>query len=137
MLTIILYKHQIGKPNIEKKNPKIRDNIQPVIPVYICSPFKGDISVNRAKARLYCRFAYEKGYLPIAPHIYFPQFLDEDVKEERAEGIKCGLGIMRRCRQLWVFGNRISDGMKAEIKAAKELGLTIRYFDSGTEEISD
>lgn len=137
MITIILYKQQNGKPNIINKNPKTAQKQIPTEPVYICSPFKGDIALNRAKARVYCRFAFEKGYLPIAPHLYFPQFLDEDSKEERAAGLRYGLDIIRRCKQMWVFGKRSSDGMKAEIIAAKALGLIIRYFDGDTEEISD
>lgn len=137
MIKIILYKQQKGQPNSNNKNPKHTQKQIPTESVYICSPFKGDIALNRAKARLYCRFAFEKGFLPIAPHLYFPQFLDEDSKEERAAGLRYGLDIIRRCKQMWVFGKRRSDGMKAEIYAAKALGLTIRYFDGDTEEISD
>ena len=44
--------------------------------VYICSPYAGDIEVNVAAARRYSRFAVDAGYIPIAPHLLFPQFLD-------------------------------------------------------------
>ena len=37
--------------------------------VYICSPFAGDIEGNVKRARLYCRFAVDKGYIPIAVHL--------------------------------------------------------------------
>jgi len=136
MITIIVYKHQQGKPNSENKNPKLSKNQPPTKLVYICSPLKGDIDRNRAKARIYCRFAFDKGYLPVSPHIYFTQFLNEYNKEERAVGLKYGLDIVKQCKQLWVFGERISEGMKAEIEIAKELRLPICYFDSNMEEIS-
>jgi len=55
--------------------------------IYICSPLRGSIENNIRRARVYCRFAFEEGFVPIAPHIYFPQFLDEDNKIERAEKI--------------------------------------------------
>ena len=42
--------------------------------VYICSPFSGDVETNVANARRYSRYAVDKGYIPIAPHLLFPQF---------------------------------------------------------------
>ena len=35
--------------------------------IFICSPFRGDVEGNSAKAAGYCRRAYEEGNLPIAP----------------------------------------------------------------------
>lgn len=43
--------------------------------VFICSPFRGAEEKNVELARKYARFAYEKGCLPVVPHLYFPQFL--------------------------------------------------------------
>lgn len=45
--------------------------------VYICSPYAGDIEANVVAARRYSRFAVDAGYIPIAPHLLFPQFLDD------------------------------------------------------------
>ena len=51
--------------------------------VYICSPYAGDVERNVDAARRYSRFAVEAGYIPIAPHLLFPQFLnDRDYKEQ-------------------------------------------------------
>lgn len=52
--------------------------------VFICSPFRGDMEGNARKAAVYCRMACEQGYLPIAPHLLFPQFLNEGIEAERA-----------------------------------------------------
>ena len=41
--------------------------------VYICSPLSGSIAANQRSARRYCRFAVDGGYIPLAPHLYFPQ----------------------------------------------------------------
>lgn len=47
--------------------------------VYICSPCRGDIEKNIEKAQRYCREAVElwDDVIPIAPHVYFTQFLDD------------------------------------------------------------
>ena len=97
--------------------------------VYICSPMKGETEKNMTRARLYCRFAYDKGFVPVCPHIYFPQFLDDGNKDERAAGIRYGLEQMWQCRELWVFGASISTGMAAEIELAKDLEIPVKYFD--------
>ena len=72
--------------------------------IFICSPFRGDVEGNSAKAAGYCRKAYEEGNLPIAPHLLFPQFLKEDSLKERADGIAMGMELLLGCDEMWVFG---------------------------------
>lgn len=104
--------------------------------VYICSPLRGNYEENIRNAALFCRAAIKKGYTPIAPHIYFPQFLDDSDESERAAGIKCGLEALEGCEEIWVFlnpGEIPSEGMWGEIKRAAELEIPIlgfRTFDS-------
>ena len=87
--------------------------------VYICSPFSGDVETNVANARRYSRYAVDKGYIPIAPHLLFPQFLRDDHPMERQLGLVFGLAVLCKCAEVWVFGSRISPGMEAEIKRAR------------------
>jgi len=88
--------------------------------VYICSPLKGDYETNIKNAKGYCRMAlFEYGHIPIAPHIYFTQFLDDTNETERLIGMKCGLELLPLCDFFWQFGEP-SEGMKAEIKWWKE-----------------
>jgi hypothetical protein len=96
--------------------------------VYVCSPFRGDAETNAANALRYCRFAVEHGYFPIAPHCYLPRFMDDGIPAERELAMSFGLRLLGECRELWVFGRRISDGMKAEIAEAKRLRKNIRYI---------
>lgn len=96
--------------------------------VYICSPYAGDVDANVENARRYCRFAVDKGYIPIAPHLLFTQFLNDDNPKERQLGIFFGNAVMSKCSEVWVFGDRISDGMEAEIKRAKRKNYPLRYF---------
>lgn len=74
--------------------------------VYICSPYSGDVEVNIANARRYCRFAVDAGYIPIAPHLLFPQFLNDGDRLERMLGLHCGNALMSKCAEVWVFGKQ-------------------------------
>ena len=103
--------------------------------VYICSPFAGDIEANVAAARRYSRFAVEKGYIPLAPHLLFPQFLNDNDPKERQLGLFFGNALMSKCSEVWVFGSRISAGMEAEIERAKWKNYRLRYFTENCEEV--
>ena len=76
---------------------------------------RGDIEGNRKKAEGYCREVVDRGYIPIAPHVYFTRFLNEEVEEERAKGMELGLELMKFCDELWIFGGVITEGMQREI----------------------
>ena len=97
--------------------------------VYIASPFAGDTGYNISMARAYCRFAVSKGCIPLAPHLLFPQFMDDGDKEQRELGLLFALILLGKCDELWVFGERISEGMAAEITKAKNLCMPIKYYN--------
>lgn len=102
--------------------------------VYICSPFSGDTDKNTQKARRYCRFAVRNGCIPLAPHLLFPQFMDDTKPAERNLALFMDIVLLGKCDQLWVFGKEISAGMAAEIGKAEKKNMTIRYF---TEELKE
>ena len=95
--------------------------------IFICSPFAGDTVRNIQKAQLYCRKAVDEGYIPIAPHLFFPQFLKDDDPKERELGLKMGLALLDLSDEMWVFGNP-SPGMAVEIAYATEHHIPIKYF---------
>lgn len=95
--------------------------------VYIASPYAGDVDNNAEMAKKYCRYAMERGYVPIAPHLLCPAFLDDSNPAERTAGIQMGLRILAACEEIWICGNRISEGMKMEITEAERLGIPIKY----------
>lgn len=104
--------------------------------VYVASPFAGDMENNTQRARRYCRFVMSQGCIPFAPHLLYPQFLDDTDREERELGLFFGTAWICKCNELWVFGGRVSDGMAREITIAKRRGLPVRYFDAKCEEVS-
>lgn len=106
--------------------------------VYICSPLRGNVESNQEKCRWYCKFACNLGVVPFAPHIFYTQFLSDDVEKEREMGIDCGLEILRKCDEIWVFVTEeygITNGMKKEINVAKRNGIKLKYFYTNGEVI--
>lgn len=96
--------------------------------VFICSPYAGDIECHIRRAQGYCRFAVSKNCIPIAPHLLFPQFMEESDPEQRRLGIFFGLVLQSKCKEVWVFGGNITKGMAVEIEKAHERGLPVRHF---------
>lgn len=96
--------------------------------IYVCSPYKGDVEYNLAKVRGYCRFAYTQGVVPFAPHLHNTQFLDDTIQEERSAGMLLGLDMLNRSSELWAFGDKISEGMMAEIETAERLGIPVLFY---------
>ena len=103
--------------------------------MYICSPYAGDIHKNVQAARDYSRFAVDAGYIPIAPHLLFPQFLNDANPKERQLGLFFGNALMSKCSEVWVFGERITEGMAAEIRRAKWKNYRLRYFTEDFKEV--
>ena len=92
--------------------------------VYICSPYSGDVQENIEKARAFCRLAVAKGYIPLAPHLLFPQFLNDGNPVERELGMHFGNVLMGFAKELWVCGETVSTGMAREIRRARKKGIT-------------
>jgi len=111
---------------------------KPFMPlVYICSPYSGDMKENLKKAQRHCRFALDSGCIPIAMHLLLPQFMNDSLPEERDLALFINLVIISKCREVWVFGDHISDGMAIEIAKAKKHNQPIRYFGLNYEEDSE
>lgn len=102
--------------------------------VYICSPFSGNAPSNTQKAIRYSRFAVDSHTIPIAPHLLFPLFMDEETERDLA--MFMDMVLLGRCEELWVFGATISEGMKAEIDKAKRKNMTVRYFTDDLKEVT-
>lgn len=116
-----------------EKEARSRSSFRPL--VYICSPFSGDVEGNQIKTRRYCRFALSQNCIPIAPHLFFPQFMEDSDRQERDLALYMDLVLLTKCSQLWVFGDHISSGMAIEIEKAKRKGMRIRRFSTTCMEV--
>lgn len=76
---------------------------------------------NIKKATEYCEKACSLGVLAFAPHLYFTQFYNDTIPEQREKGLEMGLSMLEKCEELWVMGKNISQGMRGEIAHAKTL----------------
>lgn len=109
--------------------------------IYVCSPCRPTLidpplrvvqkEMNLTLAKLACMKVIDKGWIPVAPHLYFTQFLDDETPEERELGMELGLAVLNACDEVWVVTDDvISDGMMKEIEEAAVLGIPVKMFDS-------
>lgn len=103
---------------------------------FICSPFRGNIEGNTKKAERYAVVLARAGSVPIAPHLYFPRFLDENSPKERMTGIEMGLELMALCDEICVFGFKITEGMKFELDFAREKHIPVCLYDEDMNRIN-
>ena len=105
--------------------------------IYVCSQLRGTPPYTKTKynrnlkrAADFCKEVTEKGHTPIAPHLYFTEFLDDQIPEDRTKGIAMGMEILEKCDEVWVFGSEegVSEGMKAEIELAREKNKPVRIM---------
>lgn len=104
--------------------------------IFVCSPYrptvedpecqKSQLEANIYRAKTACRILSTLGFLPLAPHLYFTQFLKDGEKKERETGMRLGLRWLEEADELWVFGDTVSEGMAAEIQKANELNKPVR-----------
>ena len=104
--------------------------------IFVCSPYrplaeteesrKVELESNLHRAKTACRILTTLGFMPLAPHLYFTTFLEDEVKRERENGIRLGLQWLEEADEVWVFGDTISEGMAVEIARAKELDKPVR-----------
>lgn len=105
-------------------------------PVFICSPYAGDVEKNKRLARHLCRKAIESGFAPYAPHLYLPDILDDDIPEQRTIGIDCGLAFIGSCNALFYCApNGITLGMQREIKYAESIGVNVHEITYSPQEL--
>lgn len=95
--------------------------------IYVASPYAGDIKRNTEFAKKACWFVMNEGHAFFAPHLLYPQVLDEHDSDDRQLGLDMGKAALAHCDELWVFGDTISCGMQNEIDTARKLGIPVKY----------
>ena len=95
--------------------------------IYVAHPIRGDIKGNVEKVLAICREVHKAGYIPVAPYLIALQYLDDGVKEEREMGIELNQEYLRRgfVNEVWLYGDRISEGMQSEVALAIALGIPV------------
>lgn len=115
------YAGQCIANDITNRNPAL----MPMI--YICSRYRADsreeLTRNIEVAKWVCQDVVENGAIPIAPHLYFPRFVDDNNPRERYFGMEAGKRLMEQCVAFHVVivDGVVSEGMQAEIKYMTEV----------------
>lgn len=111
--------------------------------VYIISRYRAVTEsgreFNRRVARHFCRQVVLEGKIPVAPHLFYTQFLNERKEKERQIGLDIGLKELREADEflLIIIGGRISDGMRREICQAVKDGMRGRVVYMTHKEVKE
>jgi len=100
----------------------------------VCSPYAGQVpgetEVNVMVARRLCAEVLSAGHAPFAPHLLYPQMLNDRDHTQRANGIAAGQAFLMVCDEVWCWsmdGGFVSAGMYADLRVAMKLGKPILY----------
>ncbi len=93
--------------------------------VYVCHPFSDGPAANIGRVQRISRALIAEGVLPIAPHLYLPQLVDEATQRERA--LNLCVELLSTCDEVRVFGGRITPGMERELQYAAKHGIPVRF----------
>jgi|GEM_PF-390941 hypothetical protein len=80
--------------------------------IYICSPYSGDIGANVELARRFSAFAVTAPQILLAPHLHYPQFMDDTDPDARELAMFFNRILLSKCEQLWTNIGRVSAGVK-------------------------
>lgn len=105
--------------------------------IFVSSKLRGDMLTNMDWARSYCRLVVDDhGFIPIAPHIFFTQFMDDNIEEHRILALEFCKKLVEDCDEIWVIirsefvdddNDGISDGMRVEIEHALKFDKPVFY----------
>lgn len=111
--------------------------------VYIISRYRAFTErgreFNRRVARYFCRKVILEGKQPVAPHLYYTQFLNDRNEWERWLGTQAGIRELREADEflLVLIDGKISEGMYAELRQAVREGKHGRVICMTRKEIEE
>mgnify|MGYP001608151165 FL=1 len=95
--------------------------------IFVAHPVGNDLEGNKKKVIEICDMLFRQGVIPVAPYLVALQILNDKIPGERKLGIEANHACIARrfVDEVWLFGDRISDGMKGEILLAHEVGIPV------------
>lgn len=110
--------------------------------MFICSPLRSDteegMAMHLALAAAACLDAFTEGWLPVAPHLYFPLFLPDRAAPCRYYGMQAGKMLMAGCDAMRVYqiDGKLSEGQEEEVRhAAMILALEQEIIDMTQDQV--
>ena len=86
--------------------------------VFLCADGEKDM-------RTVFRHLISSGAAPAAPLMY-ALMLEPGSEEEYAQMTRAGESLLWLCDEVWVFGDTVTEGMRAELKFCKNLNIRVR-----------
>ena len=86
--------------------------------IYVCTP--KEETKNPAQTKFICYLIAKRGHVPIAPRLYFPQFIHHGTEQLVSQ-------LLSLCDQMWVIGPT-TDAMKDEMEMALRAHIPIEHF---------
>jgi hypothetical protein len=85
----------------------------------------------QSKLQFYCRdaiceFVFNQGAVPVNPFRLYEYFLGDRVDRDFIR--QANNNLIRKCDELWVFGETIADGVLFEILYAKKLKMLVKFY---------
>lgn len=95
--------------------------------VFIAHPLRGDIAKNIRRVRAICKELHSDTLIPYAPYLATAQYLNDNISEERELGMEANHEMFIRgfIDELWLYGDRISNGMAIETRLALRLNIPV------------
>ena len=88
--------------------------------IYICN--HNEESNNPAETKIICNLIARRGHVPIAPRLYFPQFIHSNTEPLSGE-------LLSLCDEVWVIG-AMTDTMKNEVEQAIKECIPVKCYAS-------
>ena len=86
--------------------------------IYICN--HKEESNNPAETKIICNLIARRGHVPIAPRLYFPQFIHSNIEPLSGE-------LLSLCDEVWVIG-AMTDTMKTEVEQANRECIPVKHY---------
>ena len=97
--------------------------------VYIAHPISGNVKKNVKEIyKIMEQLIHDGEVIPFAPYLPTLKILDDENPVERAIGIELNkiYFVRHLFDELWIYGDHVSNGVKAEIDLALKLGIQVR-----------
>lgn len=98
--------------------------------VFIACPVRAfeekTVRDHLAEAAKYVDIVLFFNHIPIIPQLWVIPSLNDDDPRQRELGMAMGRAALNRCDELWCFGDRVSDGMRSEIRYAMDCNKPVK-----------
>jgi hypothetical protein len=93
------------------------------------SPYKGNVARNIRYAQFAAReMMFRYGEAAFASHLFYTQFMDDEIPTERQLGVRSSIVWARAVRSIAVYADfGITDGMRAAIESARDSQHVIQF----------